>query len=140
MIFQRAISTFLGSLIPSTRPMRLHRRIQCVSVTIAGFPKTSPMIRFALLRPTPGSFRSSSKVVGTLSAYCSCRIRIQALISRALLLPSPHGRTIVSISSGSAAASDATSGYFAYRSSTTTFTLASVHCAARRTLTSSFHA
>ena len=64
MIFQRAISTFLGSFIPSTRPIRLTRRIQWVSVTMAGFPKTSPMIRLALLRPTPGSFKRRSKSSG----------------------------------------------------------------------------
>ena len=71
MIFHRAISTFFGSLIPSTSPIRLQSRMQCVSVTIAGLPKTSPMIRLALLRPTPGSFKSASKVVGMLSSYCS---------------------------------------------------------------------
>ena len=62
---------FFGSLIPSTSPIRLQSRMQCVSVTIAGLPKTSPMIRLALLRPTPGSFKSASKVVGMLSSYCS---------------------------------------------------------------------
>lgn len=60
-----AISTFCGSLMPSTRPILLHSRMQWVSVTIAGLPNTSPMIRFALLRPTPGRASSSSKVVGT---------------------------------------------------------------------------
>src|SRR5699024_6261088 len=34
MIFHRAISTFFGSLILSTRPIRLLSRIQCVSVTM----------------------------------------------------------------------------------------------------------
>ena len=33
---------FFGSLIPSTRPIRFVRRIQWVSVTIAGFRNTSP--------------------------------------------------------------------------------------------------
>ena len=65
MIFQRAISTFFGSLIPSTRPIRFVRRIQWVSVTIAGFPNTSPIIRFALFLPTPGSFKRASKSSGT---------------------------------------------------------------------------
>ena len=37
-IFQSAISTFLGSFILSTNPIRLVILIQCVSVTIAGFP------------------------------------------------------------------------------------------------------
>lgn len=109
-------------------------------VTIAGLPNTSPMIRFALFLPTPGSFNNLLKSSGTFPPYSSRSIRIQALISLALLFPSPHGLTISSISSGVASASALTSGYFAYKPSTTTLTLASVHCAARRTLTSSFHA
>ena len=140
MIFQSSISTFFGSLIPSTRPIRLQSLMQCVSVTIAGLPNTSPMIRFALFLPTPGSFNNLLKSSGTFPPYSSRSIRIQALISLALLFPSPHGLTISSISSGVASASALTSGYFAYKPSTTTLTLASVHCAARRTLTSNFHA
>ena len=89
--FQRAISTFLGSFMPSTNPIRFTRRMQWVSVTMAGFPNTSPMIRLALLRPTPGSFNRSSKVSGTCPPYCSFKIRIQALISLALLRPRPQG-------------------------------------------------
>ena len=65
---------------------------------------------------------------------------MHALMSLALLFPSPQGFTIASISSGVAAASAAMSGYLAYRSCTTTLTLASVHCAASRTLTNSFQA
>ena len=37
-----------------------------VSVTIAGSPKTSPIIRLALFRPTPGNFRMASKSFGIL--------------------------------------------------------------------------
>ena len=37
-----SISTFFGSLIPSTRPIRLQSLMQCVSVTIAGLPNTIP--------------------------------------------------------------------------------------------------
>ena len=37
-----------------------------VSVRLAGFPNTSPIIRLALLRPTPGNFKSASKSSGTL--------------------------------------------------------------------------
>ena len=36
MIFHRAISTFCGSLMPSTSPILLHSRMQWVSVTMAG--------------------------------------------------------------------------------------------------------
>ena len=126
--------------MPSTSPIRLTSLIQCVSVTIAGFPKTSPIMRFALFLPTPGSFSSSSKSSGTFPSYFSLSIFIQALISFALLCPSPHGFTISSISSTEACASASTSGYFSNKPSTTTFTLASVHCAASLTLTRSFHA
>lgn len=127
MIFHRAISTFCGSLMPSTSPILLHSRMQWVSVTMAGLQNTSPMIRLALLRPTPGNASSSSKVVGTLQLYLSRSTRIQAEISRALLRPSPQGLTMASISSGSAAANAATLGYFANKSCTTMFTRASVH-------------
>ena len=65
---------------------------------------------------------------------------MQAEMSRALERPSPQGLTMASISSGSAAARAATPGYWANRSSTTTLTRASVHWAARRTLTSSCQA
>ena len=59
MIFQSSFSTLPGSLMSSTRPIRLESLMQCVSVTIAGSPKTSPIIRFALFLPTPGSASSS---------------------------------------------------------------------------------
>ena len=67
-------------------------------------------------------------------------IRMQALISLALLFPSPQGRTISSISSTGASAKALTSGNFSYSLGTIIFTRASVHCAASRTLTSSFQA
>lgn len=95
---------FFGSLNPIHHPIRFTNRIQCVSVTIAGLPNTSPMIRFALLRPTPGRRSRASKSSGTLLSYSSRSIFIQALISLALLLPKPQGRTISSISSAVAAA------------------------------------
>ena len=44
-------------------------RMQWVSVTMAGLPNTSPMMRFALLRPTPGKASNSSKVLGTRQLY-----------------------------------------------------------------------
>ena len=87
--------------------------MQCVSVTIAGFPNTSPMTRFALFLPTPGSESSSSKSSGTMSLYFSCRTFMQREMSRALLGPRPQGLTISSISSTGAAARAATVGNFA---------------------------
>ena len=67
--FHRAISTFFGSFILSTSPILFTKRMQWVSVTIAGFPNTSPIIRFALFLPTPGSFRRALKSSGTLPPY-----------------------------------------------------------------------
>ena len=114
--------------------------MQWVSVTMAGSPNTSPMIRFALFLPTPGSDKRASKSLGTFPSYFSHSIFIQALISFALLCPSPQGFTILSMSSTDASASSAGVLYFANSSCTTTLTLASVHCAASLTLTSSFQA
>ena len=42
---------FLWIFDPIHQSIRFTNRIQCISVTIAGLPNTSPMIRFALLRP-----------------------------------------------------------------------------------------
>ena len=44
---------------------RDYRKPECVSATMAGFPNTSPIMRFALFLPTPGSFSSSSNESGT---------------------------------------------------------------------------
>ena len=65
---------------------------------------------------------------------------MQALISLALLGPRPQGLTIFSISSAVVSASAATDGNFSYNLGVIWSTLASVHWAARRTLTSSCHA
>ena len=72
MIFQSAFSTFAGSFIPSTSPIRLVSRIQWVSVTIAGLPKTSPIMRLALFLPTPGSSSSLSKSSSEVISLFSC--------------------------------------------------------------------
>ena len=125
--------------MPSTSPIRLVRRMQWVSVTMAGLPNTSPIMRLALFLPTPGSFSNLSKSSGTCPSY-STSIFIHLCMSLALLFPSPQGFTISSISSGDASANAWGDGYLAKRSFTTIFTLASVHWAASLTLTRSFHA
>ena len=62
----------LGRLLDVVhQPMRLHSRMQWVSVTMAGLPNTSPMIRFALLRPTPG--RASSALKSSVHGSRTCR-------------------------------------------------------------------
>ena len=114
--------------------------MQCVSVTMAGLPYTSPIIRLALFLPTPGSFSRSVILSGTRPPKSSRSILMQALISRALLFPRPHGRTISSMSETSASARASMEGYFLNKSTTTTFTRASVHWAASLTDTRSFQA
>ena len=66
---------YLGSFIPSTSPILFVKRMQCVSVTIAGSPNTSPIIRFALFLPTPGSARSSSKDANSLVASSNIKAK-----------------------------------------------------------------
>ena len=58
-------------------------------------------------------------------------------MSRALELPSPHGRMICSISPSVARAKDSSVGNFAYKSLVMIFTRLSVHCADRRVANSS---
>ena len=68
------------------------------------------------VRTFPSHARELQKCVkssGTWLWYSSRSMRMQALMSRALLFPRPHGRTISSISSGVAFASASISGYFA---------------------------
>ena len=61
------VSVLTGSLVPSVRPSRPVIRMQWVSATTTpGVRYTSPKIRLAVLRPTPGSFSSCSMVSGTL--------------------------------------------------------------------------
>ena len=103
---------FFRVLYSIYEPIRLQRRMQCVSVTMAGLPYTSPIIRLALFLPTPGSFSRSVILSGTRLPKSSRSILMQALISRALLFPRPHGRTISSMSETSASARASMEGYF----------------------------
>ena len=83
-------STLAGSLVPSVRPSRPVMRMQWVSATTTpGVWYTSPKIRLAVLRPTPGSLSSSSMVSGTRPPYCSTSMREAATMSRALARKKP---------------------------------------------------
>ena len=64
MIFFKATSICLGSFV-ATSPSRLAMRIMWVSTTTLSLPYTSPTIRLAVLRPTPGRVSRSSMVSGT---------------------------------------------------------------------------
>lgn len=75
-----------------------------------GLANTSPMIRLALLRPTPGSASSLQR----WWVLCSCiypAVLAQAEIS-GLAAAQPTGLDDGFVSSGSAAANAATLGYF----------------------------
>ena len=86
-----AISIFTGSFTSSTSPIRFESRMQWVSTTVEpGTRYTSPRIRFAVLRPTPGSAVSSSIVSGTLPPCFSSSICAQATMSRALARKKPQ--------------------------------------------------
>ena len=64
----KSSSTWIG-VLPDESPIRGAVRRIWVSTAIAGFPKPIFKTTFAVLRPTPGSFISSSIVSGTLPEY-----------------------------------------------------------------------
>ena len=131
-------STLPGSLVPSVRPSRPVMRMQWVSATTTpGVWYTSPRIRLAVLRPTPGSLSSSSMVSGTLPPYSSTSMRAAATMSRALARKKPVERIYSSTSVTSASARDSRVGKRAKRAGVTMLTRSSVHWAARRTEKSS---
>jgi hypothetical protein len=57
-------STSSGSL-PGARPVRFETRKTCVSTAMVSSPKATLSTTFAVLRPTPGSASSASRVRGT---------------------------------------------------------------------------
>ena len=113
-------------------------RMQCVSTTTEpGTRYTSPRMRLAVLRPTPGSAVSSSIVEGTLPPCFSSSTCAQATMSRALARKKPQEWTYVSTSSTSAPAKASSVGKRAKSAGVMRLTRSSVHWAARRTEKSS---
>ncbi len=90
MIFHKAISTFLGSLIPSTRPIRLVRRMQCISDN-SWFTEYIAHDQIGTFASYTREGEKSVKVTWNIVMVFSCRIFMHALMSLALLFPSPQG-------------------------------------------------
>ena len=62
----------LDQVLPGARPVRLATRKMCVSTAIAGTPNAVLSTTLAVLRPTPGSASSASRLCGT-SPLCRAR-------------------------------------------------------------------
>ena len=62
-------------VLPGASPVRLATRKMCVSTAIVGSPNAVLRTTFAVLRPTPGSASSASRVRGTSPPCCSTRMR-----------------------------------------------------------------
>ena len=60
-----------SGVLPGARPVRLATRKTWVSTAMVGWPKAELSTTFAVLRPTPGSFSSASRVPGTSPPCCS---------------------------------------------------------------------
>ena len=113
-------------------------RMQCVSTTVEpGTRNTSPRIRFAVLRPTPGSAVSSSIVRGSSPPYFVSNTCAQATMSRALARKKPQEWTYCSTSATSASAKLSSVGKRSNSAGVIWLTRSSVHCAASRTESSS---
>src|SRR5690625_2127461 len=109
----------------------------CVSTAMAGTPNSTPRTTLAVLRPTPGSSMSSSRVPGTCPPCLSRSRRAVATMLRALLRNSPIEIMSGITSSGSAPASASASGNAANSAGVARFTPSSVACAERITAMSS---
>ncbi|KAG1435225.1 hypothetical protein G6F57_021218 [Rhizopus arrhizus] len=66
-------------------PVRLDTRKMCVSTAMVGWPNAVFSTTLAVLRPTPGSDSSASRVCGTSPPWCSIRIRQVAIVFLALV-------------------------------------------------------
>ena len=100
-----------------------------------GSLKASHMTQLAVLRPTPGSFCSSSTSAGTSPPKSAVTICASATRFFALLRKNPSEWMISATSSDEAAAMAAGVGKAANRRGVTLFTAASVHWADSTTAT-----
>lgn len=106
-------------------------------MTIAGWLKTSPMMRLAVFLPTPGRRVSSSIEFGTVQLYSSRSIMHILTMSLALVLYNPQDFIISPTSLAFAFAKSVIDLYFSNNAGVTMFTRLSVHCAERRVAMSS---
>ena len=133
-ISRSCFSTLPGSLVPSVRPRRPEIRMQWVSATTTpGVWNTSPKIRLAVLRPTPGSATSSSMVPGTFPPCWDRSIWAHSTRSRLLARKNPQEWMYSPTSSTSAWAKASRVGKRAKRAGVTWLTRSSVHWADSRT-------
>ena len=85
----RSRSIFSG-VFSFVRPSSVARRCTCVSTTTPSlFPNQVPSTTFAVLRPTPGSWTSSSMVSGTLPPWRSKSACAIPMIDFVLLRKNP---------------------------------------------------
>ena len=73
LVFARArprssFSSTSSGVLPGARPVRLPTRKMCVSTAMVGSPKAMLSTTLAVLRPTPGSASSASRVARHLAA------------------------------------------------------------------------
>ena len=64
----RALISTSSGVLPGASPVRLPTRKMCVSTAIVGSPNAMLSTTFAVLRPTPGSASSASRVARHLAA------------------------------------------------------------------------
>lgn len=127
-----------GVRAPVTNPIRSATRNTCVSTGIAGRPKATASITFAVFRPTPGKVCSNSKSDGTspLNSF----INFFAIADKCLdlLFGYDIDRINSKISSIVAPAIASAVGNRSNNAGVTIFTRLSVHCADRMTATSNW--
>ena len=101
----RSFSTF-STVSPSESPILRDTLNTCVSTAITGLSYTTDAITLAVLRPTPGSFTSSSVSDGTLPPKSSSRVLAIPMRFLALLLGNVMDLISPYTSSNDASASD----------------------------------
>ncbi|ODT90147.1 MAG: hypothetical protein ABS82_16995 [Rhodanobacter sp. SCN 67-45] len=84
-----SLSSTVRTSLPGASPVRLATRKMCVSTAMVGSPKAVLSTTLAVLRPTPGSASSASRVRGTSPPYCSISSRHSAITFLALALNRP---------------------------------------------------
>ena len=114
-------STFTGS-IDLLQPNLRDNRPKWVSTVIPGISKACPKTTFAVFRPTPGSFTSSSCIGGTFPLKSASKTLAKPLICFAFDLKKPVDLMIRSRSRISAFAKSFALLYFLKRTGVTWFT------------------
>ena len=132
-----SFSSTASGVFPGARPVRFETRKMCVSTAIVGSPKATLSTTFAVLRPTPGSASSASRLRGTCPPWRSISSRQVSNRFFALVRNRPMVR-MYSVSAGRPRARTL-AGVFATtnRRRVALFTPTSVACAESSTAASS---